>query len=136
MTGHAGAPLCTTVAKAPDNRHDSFTPQHLANAAWALATEELADGVLLPVSAKATEGVDNDKIPQPMASTAWAFATVSQAAASPITTLAKAVGAVAPHSCPTHVAIPTRISPVKSPSPPLLWESQILCWLLFADHEA
>ena len=46
-TGHAGAPLCTTLAKAPENRHDSFTPQHLASASWALATEELAGGVLL-----------------------------------------------------------------------------------------
>ena len=100
-----------TVAKTPDNRHDCFTP---------LATEELADGMLMSSSVKATEGVDNDKIPQPMASTARAFATVSQAAASPITALAKAVGsngaALMSHSCRNSYANLTREITIAAPS--------------------
>ena len=55
-----------------------FSPQDLANTAWAFATSGQRDEALLVALAKAARGVLGGFNPQNLANTAWAFATAGR----------------------------------------------------------
>ena len=81
--GHAAQPLLKAIAtEAVRGGLRGFTPQGLANTAWAFATagHHAAPTLLDAIAAEAVRGGLHDFSPQNFANTAWAFAKAAHAA--------------------------------------------------------